>query len=69
MAAMVAWVEPVRAPNSAQAKTATVPVLARTRPTKESMKLKMLLEMPEYSIIAPANRKNGIASREKLSKP
>ena len=69
MAAMVAWVEPVSAPNRAQANTATVPVLARTRPTKASMKLKMLFDIPEYSMIAPANRKNGIASREKLSNP
>lgn len=65
----MAWVEPVRAPNAAQAKMATVPVLARNRPTKESTKEKMLLEMPEYSITAPANRKKGMASREKLFVP
>lgn len=66
---MVAWVEPVRAPKAAQANTATVPVLARKRPTKESTKAKMLREMPEYSITAPANRKKGMASREKLLVP
>ena len=60
--AIVACVDPVRAPNAAHAKIATVPVLARTRPTKASTKSKILLEIPEYSITAPANRKNGIAN-------
>jgi hypothetical protein len=63
----VAIVDPVSTPNAADARTTKEPRLPLRRPTNAFMNLTRELEIPVYCISAPANTKNGIARKGKLS--